>query len=120
MTAQTYLIEMTFAPFASLLSPAEAAGFMERTVLPTLEACEKLQESGRILAGGTALGAGGFAFIIRVDSPAELEEAVAGLPLWPRSQTRVLPLGTFSARAATARKRLAAAKAQLEPAAARN
>lgn len=87
--------------------------FSERFVLPTLEACQKLRETGRILAGGTALAAVGFTFIARAESPQELEDMVAGLPLWARAQTRVVPLGTFESRAATVRQRLAQAKARV-------
>ena len=83
MTAHDYLVEMTFAPFGSLLSPQEVVTFAERFVLPTLEACQQLKDTGRIVAGGTALAAVGFTFIARADSPQELEEMAASLPLWP-------------------------------------
>jgi hypothetical protein len=106
MRFHEYLVEMSFAPFASLPSPQEAAAFTERLVLPTLEALERLAGSGRIAAGGPALAAPGFSFIARASSPEELEERVAGLPLWPRAQTRVVPLGTFEGRSASVRERL--------------
>jgi hypothetical protein len=106
MAATDYLVEMTFIPFGSLLSPQEVLTFSERFVLPTLEACQKLRDSGRIVAGGTALAAVGFTFIARTDSPQELEDMVAGLPLWARAQTRVVPLGTFESRLSAIRERL--------------
>lgn len=112
MTDHHYLVEMTFAPFTSLLSPHEVITFSERFVLPTLEACQKMKDAGRIVAGGTALAAVGFTFIARANSPQELEDMMAGLPLWARAQTRVVPLGTFESRAATVRQRLGAAKAR--------
>ena len=112
MTAHEYLVEMSFTPFNSPLSPQEVAAFTERFVLPTLEACQKLKEAGRIIAGGTALAAVGFTIIARVDSPQELEDMVAGLPLWFRAQTRIVPLGTFESRAATVRQRVAKARSQ--------
>lgn len=114
MTSHDYLVEMTFTPFGSLLSPQEVVTFSERFVLPTLEACQKLRESGRIVAGGTALAAIGFAFIARAGSPQELEDMVAGLPLWARAQTRVVPLGTFESRAAAVRQRLGQAQARTQ------
>ena len=110
MPAHDYLVEMTFVPFGSLLSPQEVVAFSERFVLPTLEACQKLTNAGRIIAGGTALAAVGFTFIARADSPQELEDMVASLPLWARAQTRVVPLGTFESRAASVRQRLAQAR----------
>ena len=113
MNTHVYLVEMSFAPFTNLPSPAEVANFMERLTLPTFEALEQLERSGRILAGGTTLAAVGLSFIIRADSPQELEDTIAGLPLWPRAQTRVQPLGTFAARAAAARQRLAQLKSRL-------
>ena len=108
-----YLVEMTFTPFGTPPTPPELVSFTERFVLPTLEACQKLREAGRILAVGPALAAVGFSFIARVTSPQELEDMVGGLPLWPRAQTRVVPLGTFESRAATVRQRLALAKARV-------
>jgi hypothetical protein len=110
MTSHEYLVEMTFAPFATLPSPQEVVTFAERFALPTLEALEKLVAAGRILAGGPALAAVGFSFIARAASPEELEEMVTGLPLWPRAHTRIVPLGTFESRAATIRGRLMKAR----------
>ena len=105
MTSSDYLVEMTFAPFTTLLTPEQMTTFAERFVLPTLDACQRLIAAGRIVAGGTALAAVGFIFIARAETPQELEDMVAGLPLWARAQTRVVPLGSFSARAATVRQR---------------
>ncbi|ACB75411.1 hypothetical protein [Opitutus terrae] len=107
-----YLVEMTFSPFATLPSPAELVAFTERFALPTLEALQQLRDAGRIAAGGSALAAGGFIFVARADSPDQLEQMVAGLPSWPRAQTRVVPLGSFASRAATVRQRLAQARAR--------
>lgn len=106
MTTADYLVEMTFPPFASLPAPQDVATFTERFVLPTLDACEKWTSAGRILAGGPLLAATGFTFIARAESPAQLEDMIGGLPLWPRAQTRIVPLGTFAQRAATVRQRL--------------
>jgi hypothetical protein len=115
MTSHGYLVEMSFAPFASLPSPQEVVTFAERFALPTLEALEKLAAGGRIAAGGPTLASVGFAFIARAASPQELEEMVAGLPLWARAQTRVVPLGTFESRAATIRDRLRKAREAAAP-----
>jgi hypothetical protein len=105
--AHDYLIEMTFAPFATLPTPEEAAAFAENLALPSIEALEKLLAEGRIVAGGTNLAAAGFTFIARASSPLELEEMIGRLPLSVRALTRVVPLGTFGSRAATIRARLA-------------
>jgi muconolactone delta-isomerase len=116
MTQHEYLVEMNFPPFGTLLSPQEALGFAERMALPTIEALEKLADAGKVAAGGTYLGAVGFAFIARVDSAQELEDTLSSLPLWPRAQTRVVPLGTFTSRAKLARGNLARLKAAQQPA----
>ena len=42
------------------------------------------------------------------------QEMVTSLPLWPRAQTRVVPLGTFEWRAAAIRERLHKMKAHME------
>lgn len=108
MSSAQYLVEMTFTPFATLPTPAEVRSFTERFALPTLEACERLVASGRIVAGGPLLAAVGFTFIAQAESAAELEQMITALPLWPRAQTRVVPLGTFTSRADSIRARLAA------------
>jgi hypothetical protein len=115
MTSHDYLVEMSFAPFASLPSPHEVVTFAERFALPTLDALEGLAAAGRIVAGGPALASVGFAFIARAATPQELEEMVAGLPLWTRAQTRVVALGTFESRAATIRGRLQKARKAAAP-----
>jgi hypothetical protein len=111
MPSQEYLVEMTFDPFATLLTPPEILAFGERMALPTIEALRQLAASGRILAGGTFLAATGFLFIARVSSPQELDEMMIGLPLFPRARTRVVALGTFESRGAALRARLDKARA---------
>ncbi|HZZ57294.1 MAG TPA: muconolactone Delta-isomerase family protein, partial [Opitutaceae bacterium] len=111
METNDYLVEMTFEPLAALPSAQDIARFIERMALPTFAACEKLAAAGRIVAGGTILAAGGFIFIARTKSPAELEAMLASLPLWPRARTRVVPLGSFADRAEIVRRRLAGARA---------
>ena len=114
MTTTDYLVEMTFPPFGTLLSPQEIVTFSERIVLPTLEACQKLCDAGRIVGGGTTLAAIGFTFIARTESPQALEEMISGLPLWSRAQTRIVPLGTFANRAKIAREALQRAKTRAQ------
>ena len=114
MATTDYLVEMNFPPFGTLLSPQEAITFSERFVLPTLETCQRLCDAGRIVGGGTTLAAIGFSFVARTESPQELEEMISGLPLWSRSQTRIVPLGTFESRAKIAREALSRAKARVQ------
>ena len=118
MTSTNYIVEMKLAPTGTIPTPQEGIAFTERFVLPTLSACEKLVASGKIVAGGPVLGTMGFTFIARAESPQQLEEIVNVLPIWPRSQTTVVPLGTFESRAAAVRQRLEANKAAVQAAAA--
>lgn len=112
MTISTdYLFEMKTVPLAGVLSPAEAVAFTERLVLPTFDALAELARAGRIVAGGPIAGAMAFTFVLRAASPAEAEEIVTSLPLWPRTQSSIVPLGSFARRAGTVRTRLAELKA---------
>jgi hypothetical protein len=111
MPSNNYLVEMKIAPTANILTPEEGIAFTDRFVLPTLQTCENLTASGEILAGGPILGAMGFAFIARADSPYQLENIVGSLAIWPRAQTTIVALGTFADRAVAVRERAASNKA---------
>ena len=106
-----YFVELKITPPSVVPTPQEGIAFTERFVLPTLEACERLAASGKILAGGPLLGAMGFTLIARAEGAQQLEEIVATLPIWPRAQTTVVPLASFSDRLATVRHRLDTLKA---------
>ncbi|HVU36391.1 MAG TPA: hypothetical protein VHE61_23335 [Opitutaceae bacterium] len=108
-----YLVELKVSPAATVPTPQEGIAFTERFVLPTIEACERHAAEGRIVAGGPTLAGLSFAFVARVATPQELERLVSGLPIWPRAQTTVTPLGSFSERGANVRQRLAAIKGSL-------
>jgi len=121
MTSTDYLVEMTFAPFANPLAPAEVASFLERSVQPTLQRLTQLAEDGTIVAGGSFVAAQAIAFIARTASAQALDDLVNGLPLATRAQTRVVPLTSFASRAKLASERLQRFKAQAaEPASAGN
>jgi hypothetical protein len=108
-----YFVELKISPASVVPTPQAGIAFTERFVLPTLEACERLSAAGKILAGGPLLGAMGFTFIARAESAQQLEEIVATLPIWPRAQTTVVPLASFSDRLATVRNRLNTLKASV-------
>src|SRR5262245_139488 len=106
-----YLVQMQLAESGRSTTPAEGLAFIEHYVLPTLDLGRKLQEDGRILAGGPIGGAIGLAFIIHADSAFEIDDIVESLPLWPRMITTVTPLTTWEGRAAALRPRLDRLKA---------
>src|SRR5712691_7164034 len=94
---------MRLADSGRATTPAEGVTLLEQYILPTLDLCQKLAAENRILAGGPVSGAIGLAFIIRADTAREIDEIVAGLPVWPRMVT---PLTPWSERANALRPRL--------------
>jgi hypothetical protein len=110
-----YLIEMRLADSARSTTPAEGVTFIEHYILPTLEQCQKLAAEDRIVAGGPISGAIGLAFIIRANTPKDIDDIVTGLPVWPRMVTTVTPLTTWSDRANVLRPRLERLRAGKTP-----
>jgi len=106
MTTTDYLVEMKARPITNVLSPSEAVALSERYVLPTLEACDRLVQEGRIVAGGPAVAGMSFTFVLRADSPAQVEEVVTALPIWARTETTIVPLTSFAGRAHAVRARV--------------
>jgi muconolactone delta-isomerase len=80
--------------------------FMEQYILPSLEACMKLEEQKKIVAGGPLGGMIALALIVEADSVQELDEIVESLPIWHLMETTVTPLTTFGRRLALIRTKL--------------
>ena len=110
-----YLVDMHLADSGRSTTPAEGLTFVEQYVLPTLDLCERLEQQGRIIAGGPVSGAVALSFIIRADSAREIDDLVGGLPIWPRMMTTVTPLTSWKERAAALRPRLERLKAGRMP-----
>jgi hypothetical protein len=110
-----YLIEMKSAPVTTIVSREEAIAITERFVIPTLETCARLLEKGRIVAGGPVLGATTLTFVMDAEAPEAVETVLLGLPLWPRAQTTITPIGSFADRLVSVRERLAALKTGTGP-----
>jgi muconolactone delta-isomerase len=72
--------------------------FANNLLYPTLKRRQQLQQEGKIVAGGRISGAIGLALVIDTDAPKELDELLTSLRLWPRMETTVTPLTTFSDR----------------------
>jgi muconolactone delta-isomerase len=111
-TLMQYLVEMRLASSARPMSSADGVTFIERLILPTLELCKKLQDDGKIVAGGPRSGAVALALIVNAESARELDDLITSLPIWPRMETEVTPLTTFDERAQTVRIRLEDFKTQ--------
>ncbi len=79
--------------------PDEAIEVLETGILPTFAALMKLEEEGRIVAGGLPVGDRAFVFIAEADSHEELDGWLRDLPAWGALQWDVTPLQSFDARA---------------------
>jgi muconolactone delta-isomerase len=93
-----YLVQLRLRSSASPMSPNDGIGFIEQLILPTLEQCKKLQDDGKILAGGPMSGAVALALIVTAESAQELDDLITSLPVWTRMETEVIPLTTFDER----------------------
>lgn len=79
-------------------NPEESAVFSQRVIKPSLEALSKLAEEKKVLGGVTA-GAREAAFIIDVDSNAEVGSLLRSLPFWGAMRWTVSPLQSFQSAA---------------------
>ena len=93
-----YLVQLRLSGSGRPLNLHEGIAFIKRLIFPTLERCEKLQEQGKIVAGGPTCGAVALALIVSVESAQELDDLITSLPVWPRMETEVIPLATFAGR----------------------
>ncbi len=105
-----YLVQMKLVAAGRPTIAVDGPAFVKEYILPTLEACNKLQREKKILAGGPLSGAIALALVVQADSAPELDAILTGLPVWPRMETEVTPLTTFDERATTLRSRLETAQ----------
>lgn len=108
-----YLVQLRLTGSARPMTQAEGVAFIEQFIFPTLELCKKLQEEGKIAAGGPVTGAVALALVVNADSLKELDDLLTGLPVWPRMETDVTPLTTFDDRMQSIVPLREALKAQL-------
>ena len=99
-----FLVTGEYADPGPLLPPQQLAQMIEKLVLPSFEACAKLEEQRKILAGGILAGARAGAFIVDVASNTELNQLIQELPFWGIVKWTSTPLQTFRERAADERK----------------
>ena len=69
-------VEMKATPATGVTSAADGIAITERFVLPTPEAAED-----RIVGGGPTHAATGCSFLVRAESPEQVEEIVTALPV---------------------------------------
>ena len=63
-------------------SPEETVEVLERGILPTFDALMKLEEDGKILAGGLPVGDRALTFIAEAASHEELDRMLRNIPAW--------------------------------------
>lgn len=85
-------------------SPQEAVEILEKTILPSFEALEKLENEKKILAGGLPVGDRTFVFIVEASTNDEVDQMLRNLPMWGLLTWEVTPLQTFKGRASLERK----------------
>ena len=108
-----YLVQLRLSNSARPMSPDDGIAFIEEFILPTLEKCKKLEEEKKMLAGGPLSGAVALALIVTADTAQELDDLITSLPVWPRMETKVIPLTTFDGRRQAVLSRLGELKGQV-------
>ena len=112
-----FLVQLRLSGSRRPLNAHEGIAFIKGLVFPTLHQCEKLQEQGKILAGGPMSGAVALALIVSAESAQELDDLITTLPVWSQMETEVIPLTTFDGRRRSLVSKLAELEAQArEPA----
>ena len=103
-----YLVVGSEGP--SFETPSEAADVLENTVIPALDEYMRLEEKGKILAGGLPVGDRALVFMVDAPSNDELDRFLRGLPMWEIMTWEVTALQTFAGRAEIERENLAELK----------
>jgi hypothetical protein len=92
-----YLVTASEGP--GFTSPEEALAVLERGILPTFEALQKLEAEHKIVAGGLPVGDRAFVFVAEASSNEELDVMLRSIPAWGALTWRVTPIQSFKARA---------------------
>jgi muconolactone delta-isomerase len=106
-------VQLLLSSSARPTSQKDGINFIEEFIFPTLEQCKKLHEEKKILAGGPMSNAVSLVFIVNAESAWELDDLITSLPIWPRMETKVIPLTTFDARMHSLLPRLEELRAQV-------
>ena len=93
-----YLVTGEFIDPGPLLPPDQFAAIGRQMILPSHDVLLNLKAEGKLLAGGYAVGERAGAFIFDVDSNAELDSLLMGLPFWGLVKIKVTPLEDIEGR----------------------
>ena len=101
-----YLVTMELIGTPPAATPQELVQFLERVVIPSEEAVIKLEEEGKILAGGDLSGRRGWVFIMEATSNEELSQLLMRIPEWAMTDVDIVPLDSPQGRLAQIRQEL--------------
>ena len=93
-----YLVTGEFIDPGPLLPPDQFAAIGRQMILPSHDVLLNLKAEGKLLAGVYAVGERAGAFIFDVDSNAELDSLLQGLPFWGLVKIKVTPLEDIEGR----------------------
>jgi hypothetical protein len=103
-----YLVSGSDGP--GFATSEEALQLLEKIVVPSLDALNKLQGEKRILAGGLKVGERAFVFVAEAESNEKLDRMLREIPFWGMVRWEVTPLEGFETRAAEERVMMARLK----------
>ena len=92
-----YLVTASGGP--GFASAEEAIPILQNVVLPTFEAMKKLEDEGKVVAGGLPVGERSFVFIVEAASHKEVDQLLRNIPMWGMLDWEVTPLQSFEGRA---------------------
>jgi len=108
MVLMKYLVSGFDGP--GFKTPEEELQLLEKVVVPSLDALNKLQNEKRILAGGLKVGERAFVFVAEAESNEKLDRMLREIPFWGLLKWEVTPLESFDTRAAEERVMMARLK----------
>jgi hypothetical protein len=91
-----YLVMADAIEFNPTAPPEEAAGVIERRVIPSLEMLAQWEDEGKVTGGGFA-GRRAMAFIVEAESN-EVAKLLASLPYWSIIRWRLSPFNPSGRR----------------------
>ena len=103
-----YLVSGSDGP--GFATSEEALQLLEKIVVPSLDALNKLQREKRILAGGLKIGERAFVFVAEAESNEKLDRMLREIPFWGILKWDFAPLESFETRAEEERMMIARLK----------
>src|SRR6266852_5866777 len=93
-----FLIELDHVKSTATVTADAGRAFIEQIIFPTIARAEQLIAEKKMVSGGPVVGRIALRFIVEADSPADVDQMISSLPLWPVAETRVTPPVAFADR----------------------